>query len=256
MKLLDSLRIRVAKLRRPDLPASSTIEMDIAGINDDVLCLAPLKEVCLLDDDRMRRLLEIKDDLMEGTKKRQHGRPEYLMRVSVLKSTRHPTDDSQYWQSILERDVQLQNLLFEAVDFKEKTAEAEELSAQIEQLVGSAKADRLLHAKVKRLQAQKQRLLLQLLSLKKQSDERCREIFAWTKIIKELEPKLKYSKGDPEAHMPESFMIRFAKERLMLQEIGATDMSGAMNIIGLGETALRYWKEHEGANKELEGGEP
>jgi len=206
--------------------------------------LEPLQNLPILDETQIQKLTEIKGDLATSFKKLELGRPKYLMEVSVLKDMKFPTPDAKYWQCILERNIQFQNLLFEALDFQEKTAELEEVEAEIEEIENNhPHHNRKAKAQLMKLDVQRKRILLQMLMLKKQAQERYREIMAWTDLIKELRPKLKYGEDNPEEHMPESFLLRFAQQKQIIEQIGATDMDGAMNIISLGQTAARYWKE-------------
>jgi len=216
---------------------SENINKEIKKAEDDAYNLTLLTSVPLFDKKQLNKLSELKDDLAKGFKTRQIGRPKYLMEVSVLKDMKFPTSDSKYWQCILERDVQFQNLLFEACDFKEKNGELLIIEEDLKSNNHLREGERM------KLEAQRLRLLLQLMLLKKQADERYREIMAWSELIERIKTKLKYSDDNPEEHMPESFLIRFAEQKKIIDQIGATDMNGAMNIIGLGQTAARYWKE-------------
>lgn len=203
--------------------------------------LKVIDDASILKPKQLRQLSELKTELQLGFTKRQLGRPKYLMNVSVLKDMKFPTPDAKYWQCILERDIQFHNLVTLSYDFKEKQAEIEIKQAEIEELNGEL--TNLAKAKIKKLQIQIEREETNLVFMKKEASERVREIMAWTELIREVEPKLKYSKDDPEAHMPESFLLRFAHQKKILAEIGASDMNGAMNIIALGETAAKYWRE-------------
>jgi hypothetical protein len=208
----------------------------IEAAKKEAFDLIPVMESNLLDDEKRTKLAELTADLSDSFKKRETGRPKYLMEVSVLKDTKFPTTDSKYWQCTLERDIQFQNLLFTACDFKEKTGELMEIESELE-------ADGLSPGQQMKLDALRMRLLLQLMFMRKEADDRCREIFAWTSLIKQLEPVLKYPKDDPEAYMPESFLIKMAEQQKIIEQIGAADMSGAINIVGLGQAASKYWKE-------------
>jgi len=201
--------------------------------------ITSLQQLQILDGTQIQQLKEIKNDLMMSSKKLQIGRPKYLMEVSVLKDMRFPTPDSKYWQCILERNVQFQNMLSESLDFEEKIAELEEKEAEIEELQNDNNT-RKERAELMKLDVQRRRVMLQLFNLKKQGEERYREIMAWTDLINQVKPELKYTEDNPEEHMPESFLIRMANEKHIIDQIGAADMNGAMNIIGLGQSASRY----------------
>lgn len=203
--------------------------------------LQTVKETTLLSSDEYSKLAELKVDLELGFSKRQYGRPKYLMEVSVLKDMKFPTPDAKYWQCILERDIQFQNLVMLSYDYKEKLADIEIMRADIEKL--AEQENRTARARAKKLEIQIERGETNLAFLHKQASEIVREILAWSKLIKQLEPQLKYGKDNPEAHMPESYLIRFAHQKKILDKIGAADMNGAMNIIALGESAAKYWRE-------------
>lgn len=206
--------------------------------------LQPLRDIPILDNAQIANLSKISQELSTAFKTSQLGRPKYLMRVSVLKDMKFPTPDAKFWQAILERNIQFQNLLFDALDFQEKLADLEALEAEIDEIDASDYyTDRKTQARRMKLDVQRRRTLLQLLLLKKQARERYREIMAWTDIIKELQPQLKYPLDDPEAHMPESFLLRFAHQKKIIDQIGAADMDGALNIFALGQSAARYWKQ-------------
>jgi len=227
-------------IKEKEKKESENITEEIKKAEDDAYNLTLLTSVPLFDKEQLNKLSELKDSLAKGFKKRQIGRPKYLMEVSVLKDMKFPTADSKYWQCILERDVQFQNLLFEACDFKEKNGELLIIEEDLKSNNHLREGERM------KLEAQRLRLLLQLMLSKKQADERLREIMAWSELIGSIKPKLKYSDDNPEKHMPESFLIRFAEQKKIIDQIGAMDMDGAMNVIGLGQTAARYWKEQKG----------
>ena len=205
-----------------------------------------IRDIPLLDTKKTEQLVKIKQDLVSSFKKREVFRPKYLMEVSVLKDFKFPTPDAKYWQCVLERDVMFQNLLSLSFDFKEKQADIDIKEAQIKEL--KEKGDPKSLAMIEKLKVQIQRSLFQMAIMQKEAEERHREIMAWTELINRLRPQLKYDPNDPEAHLPESFLIRAARQKMMIQQIGAQDMNGAMNILGLGETAARYWKEHQPSN--------
>ena len=205
----------------------------------------------MLSNKDLRSLSGLTAELQHGFQRQQAGRPRYLMQVSVLKDMKFPTPDAKYWQSLLERDVQFRNLVMLAYDFKEKCADIEIKEAEIEDL--GKDNNRLSAARIKKLQTQIERERATLIFMKREAEERIREVTDWTEIIREVEPRLKYSRDNPEEHMPESFLLRFASQKQVLDEIGAADMNGAMNIIALGQTASRYWKEQE--TKREQGGD-
>ena len=201
-----------------------------------------IKDTPLLAPTKINQLAKIKQDLVSSFKKREVFRPKYLMEVSVLKDFKFPTPDAKYWQCILERDVMFQNLLSLSLDFQEKQADIAIKEARIVELKG--KGDPKSLATIEKLNVQIKRDLFQMAIMQKEAQDRHREIMAWTDLIDELRPQLRYSPDDPEEHLPESILLRSARQKLMIQQLGAQDMNGAMNILGLGETAARYWENN------------
>jgi len=212
--------------------------------------LQTVKETSVLTSEEYNKLAELRQDLELGFSKRQMGRPKYLMEVSVLKDMKFPTPDAKYWQCVLERDIQFQNLVTLSYDFQEKQADIEIKEVEKAQLLKNA--TKLARAKAKKLEIQIQRDKATLLFMEKQASEMLREIIDWSELTRQLKPQLKYGEDNSEAHMPESFLIRFAYQKKMLDEIGAADMNGAMNIIALGQSAAKYWKQKNGEEPELE----
>jgi len=216
-----------------------TTKIDLVATEQDFFNLSLIRDTRLLDKKRTQQLEKLKKDLITGFRKRQMGRPRYLMEVSVLKDMKFPTPDAKYWQCILERDIQFQNLMFLAIDFKEKQAEIKEKQAIIKKLEQKL-PDPVTEAKIERTKIQIQRLALQLFIMKKQAEEMHREIVEWSNIINDLRPELKYGEDDPEKHMPESFLQRFREQKRLVRDIGGWDMNGAMNIFALYDSAKKY----------------
>lgn len=216
--------------------------------------LDQMNELEFLDLGQVGRIKKLGKDLIHGFTTRQIHRPKYLMEVSVLKNMKFSTPDAKYWQCILERDVQLQNLLMLFFDFEEKIADIEIRRANIQTLLKkSNKGSMISKAESKKLEIQNARDSAMLFYMKKEAIDRVREIINWSDIIQQIGPDMKYSKDDPEEHMPESFLLRVVKQKMMIQEIGATDMSGAMNIMGLADSAFGYLKKNKPESKLLEG---
>ena len=208
-----------------------------------------IKTTGAISEEGSKTLTNLRADLEQGFLKRQWGRPKYLMEVAVLKDMKFPTPDAKYWQSTLERDIQFQNLVNLSYDYKEKLADIEIKEAEKEEL--EEDTSRVARAKSKKLAIQIEREKTNLAYMGKQASEMLREIVDWTGLIKEVEPQLKYSKDNPEEHMPEAFLLRFAEQKQIIDKIGATDMNGAMNLIGLGKSASKYWQQRNGEKVEL-----
>lgn len=203
--------------------------------------LKTIEDTHLLSGKQMVNLEEIKADLVVGFEDIITRRSKYLMEVSVLTDTKFPTPDAKYWQAILERDVQFRNMLSESFDYQEKEAEVQILNIRYNNLI--ATDTELSLAKANKLQIQIRREEMDLTFMQKNASERYDEIINWTDIINDLKPQLKYNGHDQNEHMSESYLIKFALETQMIKELGASDMNGAMNILGLGQSALKHFNE-------------
>lgn len=204
--------------------------------------LAILHDSHILNDKSIKSLLSIKEDLEQGFLKRQRFRPRFLMEVSVLNDMKFPTPDSKYWQSNLERDTHFRNLVELSFVYKEKIADIHILEAELHELEQEQDGNEIAKARIEKKMIQIQHEKNSLVFMQKEALERVREIMNWTDIMKQLEQNLKYSKENPELHLPESFSLRFAREREAMRIAGrenaANDLAGAMNIISLGKTAF------------------
>lgn len=217
----------------------------------------------IIDKKTINNLKKIQKDLERGFALRQRFRPRFLMEVSVLNDMKFPTPDSKYWQCNLERDVHFKNLVELCFTFKEKIADIHLLEAELHNLENISPQDEITAAKIEQKKVQIAHQKNTLIFMRKEAYERVREIMNWTDLMAQLEPKLKYSKDNPEEHMPESYSLRFAREREAMRIAGsenaAADLAGAMNIISLGKTAfvhprVRQLIEEEKEKKEKLGG--
>lgn len=162
------------------------------------------------------------------------------METSVLNDMKHPTPDAKYWQCNVERDTHFRNLVMLSFDYREKLADVEILEEEIGFLSGAYLAK-------KHIQIERERALL--VYMKKEAQERVREVMNWSDIMQKLEPNLKYDPDDTEAHMPEAYVIRAGREQeMMTLAQGQSDMSGAMNILSVGKTMM----EHPSVQKLIE----
>ena len=199
--------------------------------------LTLIENTKLLSEEKFSKLTELKNKVITGYENRIIFRADYLMRVSVLDDVKHPTPDAKYWQANLERTVMYQNIIDLSFNYLETEADIEIKKALIQEHI--TKNTPLSLAKANKFEIQIQRLQTRLASMKKEADDRMREIVGWTTIMDEIEPLLEFPKDDPEQYMAKSYPLRFAKQKAMIQQIGASDMNGAMNILGLCETAFK-----------------
>ena len=192
----------------------------------------------ILPENTLTQLKEIDGDLEAGFTRRQRFRPRFLMEAAVLNDMKFPTPDAKYWQCNVERDTHFRNLVMTSFDYKEKQADIAILEAEIHDLERYDTTE-LTQARMMKKKIQITREQAVMVYMRKEARERAREVLNWTDIMQKLEPALKYDPDDIEAHMPEAYAIRYAREMEAMQiagTCGAADMSGAMNIISLSKS--------------------
>lgn len=207
--------------------------------------LAIISRAGILEKDMVDHLKSLKDSLEKGFERRLMFRPKYLMETSVLNNYKFPTPDSKYWQANLERDEHLKNLVMLAHDYNERCADIEILDARIAEIESKPDISDLDRARVKKLRVQRDRHQTILMYMQKEASERYREVVAWTEIMADLEPRMRFGTDDPERHLPSTFEISaIRRARLMerVSAIGAQDMNGAMNILALDEAVAEKAK--------------
>jgi hypothetical protein len=216
-------------LMRKDMETEETEEMET------------IESTNILSEEVFTALADIKDDLEHGFIVRQRFRPRFLMEVSVLNDMKFPTPDAKYWQCNLERDTHFRNLVDLCFRYKEKIADIHILEAECHELERKDESE-INKTKIEKKTIQTEHERNSLIFMRKEAHERVREITNWTDLMKQLEPKLEFSKDNPEEHMPKSYSLRFAREREAMriagQENAAHDLAGAMNIISLAKTAF------------------
>lgn len=205
-------------------------------MNNENNSLIIIEKTGILDDVNFGLISKIDKELTEGFNNQIMFRPRYLMEVSVLDDVKFPTIDSKYWQANLERDVHYQNLVWLSFNYKEQQADIEIKKARIDELLQN---DTILSkAKANKFKIQVEQMQTELMLKKKEAIERVREVINWTDIMHKFESKLEFSKDNPEEHMPKSYPLRFARQKAIIEQVGASDMNGAMNILGLCETSF------------------
>lgn len=179
------------------------------------------KEIELITKEEQTELDIIRKDVEEGFKNLQMFRSEFLMRSSVLGM--HPTIDGKYWQVILERNVHFWELMRLSFDFKEKGADIEIKKATLNKKLFDCEKEiddlsrQISIAESNKIQIQIDRDSTFLIHMRKEAEQRIREVRNWTKIIAELRPLLKYSESNPEEYQPEEYASLYM-EKLQIME--------------------------------------
>lgn len=204
-----------------------------------MLITIPYDELGLISKEKQNELEIIQKDIEDSFKSLQMFRSEFLMRSSVLGM--HPTVDGKFWQSKLERSVHWWELVRVSYDWKLKNAEIELKRAQMEQKIyehdtiknKDKYAAAIYKAEANKIEIEIERDSIFLVHIKKEVEQRIREILSWTKIIAELRPQLKYSESNAEEYQPEEYAKLYAEKlQIMEQTKGSnSDFNGVLNTI-------------------------
>ena len=190
-----------------------------------------IDESGMLTPENIQAIQTVTKSVEAGFKRRQRFRPRFLMETAVLNDMKFPTPDSKFWQCTVERDTHFRNLVMLSFDYREKLADIEILEEEL------TNRNPVSGGRVIKMQVQIERERMLLVYMKKEAEERVREIMNWSEIMDKLEPDLKYDPEDIEAHMPEAYAIRYAREQEVMQLVkGQSDTAGAMNVISIGKT--------------------
>ena len=190
-----------------------------------------IDESGMLTPENIQAIQTVTKSVEAGFKRRQRFRPRFLMETAVLNDMKFPTPDSKFWQCTVERDTHFRNLVMLSFDYREKLADIEILEEEL------TNRKPVSGGRVIKMQVQIERERMLLVYMKKEAEERVREIMNWSEIMDKLEPDLKYDPEDIEAHMPEAYAIRYAREQEVMQLVkGQSDTAGAMNVISIGKT--------------------
>lgn len=202
-----------------------------------------IDESGMLDHEQIKSIKAVAPSVEAGFKRRQRFRPRFLMETAVLNDMKFPTPDSKFWQCNVERDTHFRNLVMLSFDYREKLADIEIMEEEAMEL-------ELPYTTKKHIQIEREKVLL--VYMQKEARERVREIMNWSDIMDGLEPDLKYDPEDVEAHMPESYAIRYAREQAVMKMVeGQSDTAGAMNIISIGKTIGQHKDVQKLISKEV-----
>lgn len=193
----------------------------------------------LVTQEQESNLLSLKDEIENKSKQIVIFRTEFLMRNSVL--AMNATIDGRYWQAALERNVQYWEFVRLKTDYSIKLCDIELKEARLNKKEDeiSRMTDRfdiaIAQAEVKKIKLLIERDEVTLKHLRKEAEQRLREILTWTKIIREIEPNLKYSPDNPEECQAEEWASVYARKMQILKQTGSTDTDGIVNTFIVGD---------------------
>lgn len=205
--------------------------LDLCNYSSDAI--EAVSKSRFLSEDDFSAVREMAKELQDTWNKQQMWRTETEMRVSVLNDLKHPTADSKYWQSVREQAVFFEQLVLLSFQYQRNEIKIERLRSEI-----NNSKDRL-NRKEKEIDLSE--ALYGKKNMELSARNRVRELRLWSKIKKELLPKVKDAK-EVDTHQLVSYGKRFIYEVLNL-DIDKATPGEARNIVGQFQAIMKRAEE-------------
>jgi hypothetical protein len=198
-----------------------------------------IKDSELLTNDLLVKLNDMIPELRHDFDTQTIWRTETEIRCSVLNGKDFPDNASKYHQAKLEQTVFFDQLLQLAFQFRKKQQELDIKEAEIEELEDLKNIEGIKPYRDKKIQAQinikkieKQEIVYGLNNMKKQGEERMRELIVWSKVKGELDDG-SFDIDNKDTNELVSLTKRYIQEAYSVVNMtgGSQDTAGYNNII-------------------------
>jgi hypothetical protein len=197
-----------------------------------------IQESELLPDNLLVKLHDMIPELRHDFDTQTIWRTETEIRCSVLNEKDFPDKASKYHQSKLEQTVFFDQLLQLSFQFRKKQQELDIKDAEIEELEDLKDTEGIKAYRIKKIQAQinikkieKQELVYGLNNMKKQGEERMRELLIWSKVKSELDDG-SFDIDNKDTNELVSLTKRYIQEAYNITHMnGSQDTAGFNNIL-------------------------
>ena len=190
--------------------------------------LKNIADSSVLDNEDLASL----QDLMPGIEQSIQGHTIYRTTTealfSVLNDVKFPTAASKYHQAKREQLVMFENLVGLSFDYRAALIELEVVESKISNSNGF---------KLKKLEVKRDRLQFRLMWMRKDGQERIRELKMWAQIMKDLAESDVFDTDNKDADELRAFTLRYLWELPAACRAG-NDVGGAVNIIAQARTGL------------------
>lgn len=190
--------------------------------------LQKIKDSSVLDNEDLAAL----QDLMPGIEQSIRGHTIYRTTTealfSVLNDLKFPTAASKYHQAKREQLVMFENLVGLSFDYRAAVIELEEIESKI------SSSERF---KLKKLEVKRDRLQFKLMWMRKDGQERIRELKMWAQIMQDLVESDVFDLDNKDTDELKAFTLRYLWELPAACRAG-NDVGGAVNIIAQARTGL------------------
>jgi hypothetical protein len=147
---------------------------------------------------------------------------------SVLNDLKFPTAASKYHQAKREQLVMFENLVGLSFDYRAALIELEEVESKIANSKGF---------KLKKLEVKRDRLQFKLMWMRKDGQERIRELKMWAQIMQDLAKSDVFDLDNKDTDELKGLTLRYLWELPAACRAG-NDVGGAINIIAQAKTML------------------
>lgn len=147
---------------------------------------------------------------------------------SILNDVKHPTSASKYHQAKREQLVMFENLVGLSFDYRDANIELEETEGKLISAEG---------VEFRKLEVQRDRLQFKLMWMRKDGEERIRELKMWSQIKTDLAETSEFDVNDKDTDQLQGLTLRYLYE-LPVAIRSEKDVGGAINIIAQAKTML------------------
>jgi hypothetical protein len=147
---------------------------------------------------------------------------------SILNDVKHPTAASKYHQAKREQLVMFENLMGLSFNYRLTNIELDEVLIKLSKAEGS---------KLRKLEVKRDRLQFKLMWMRKDGEERIRELKMWSQIKEDLAESDDFDINDKDADELKGLTLRYLWELPAACRAG-NDVGGAINVIAQARTML------------------
>jgi hypothetical protein len=190
--------------------------------------LKNIEESSVLANEDLIALQEIMPEIEQGIQSHTIYRTTTEALFSILNDVKFPTAASKYHQAKREQLVMFENLVGLSFDYRAAQIELDEVLSKI-----SSSKD----FKLKKLEIKRDRLQFKLMWMRKDGEERIRELKMWSQIKEDLAESDDFDINDKDADELKGLTLRYLWELPAACRAG-NDVGGAINVIAQARTML------------------
>jgi hypothetical protein len=190
--------------------------------------LQKIKDSSVLDNEDLAALQDLMPGIEQSIQSHTIYRTTTEALFSVLNDLKFPTAASKYHQAKREQLVMFENLVGLSFDYRAVLIELEEVESKIANSKGF---------KLKKLEVKRDRLQFKLMWMRKDGQERIRELKMWAQIMQDLAKSDVFDLDNKDTDQLKAFTIRYLLELPAACRAG-NDVGGAVNIIAQARTGL------------------